>query len=159
MKNQLPMVMGLWQPTALRASEWARDIRKLRPLRTTHRPDRANLGCMQGQAVWGRQVGDQALALCWDWAELRPGVVALANPMGVCSNVRLTTDGGETLPHGQALIELNTAIHELNWQRQVCDELSRYRARSGRPVAANEAQSSRQRRVVGGLAQVSMMAA
>jgi hypothetical protein len=91
--------------------------------------------CKHGQVVWGVPSGDLPVAVCWDWAEVRAGVVALANPMTVFSNVRLLAEDGAPLSHGQTLLELNGVIHELDWQRQLCEELS-FRRRRTNAVSA-----------------------
>ncbi|MEK8033575.1 hypothetical protein AACH06_22365 [Ideonella sp. DXS29W] len=142
MNARLPTIIGLWRPVSTCVSRWAHDVRQFRHIGTVLAQPTIDDDCKRGQVVWGVPDTDCPLALCWDWAEVRVGVVALANPMTVFSNVRLLAEDGAPLSHGQTLLELNGVIHELNWQRQLCDELSFRRCR-----ASNQRQTVRQSRV------------
>lgn len=81
------------------------------------------------------------MTIRFEWAEIRLGVLALANPMGIVSNVRLATDEGDLLSPSQVLLELNGTVHDLAWQPVVAGELEAWRV-NGDPNFS--ARSSRQ---------------
>lgn len=80
-----------------------------------------------GQTLWGDPDGRQAAGLAWDWVELAQGVVAMADPMGVITNVRLLGPGGEVLTATQAAPRLNELVHTLPWQCEVQRALAQIR--------------------------------
>ncbi len=132
MNARLPTTIGLWRPVSTYVSRWVHAVRRFEHIGTVqaHPSATDDYDCKHGQVVWGVPSGDLPVAVCWDWAEVRAGVVALANPMTVFSNVRLLAEDGAPLSHGQMLLELNGVIHELDWQRQLCEELSFRRQRA-----------------------------
>lgn len=129
MNARLPTIIGLWQPVFTCVSRWVESVREFEHIGTVHAHPAAD-DFKSGQVVWGMPGGTSPVAICWDWAEVRVGVVALSNPMTVFSNVRLVAEDGAPLSHGQTILQLNGVIHELNWQRQVCEELSFRRRRT-----------------------------
>lgn len=80
-----------------------------------------------GQTIWGDAEGDQAAGLAWDWIELAQGVVAMADPMAVITNVRLLGPGGEVLTSVEAAPHLNELVHALPWQCEVQRALAQIR--------------------------------
>ena len=83
-----------------------------------------------GQTVWGDpQAGDSdaVAGLAWDWVELGRGIVAMADPMAVITNLRLVGPGGSVLTPLEAAPHLNELVHALPWQ----DEVQRALARIG----------------------------
>lgn len=72
-----------------------------------------------GQTLWGSDVGEGAAAVAWDWIELCPGVLALADPLGLISNVHLVDGRGEPLPELQVALHLNHLVRALPWQSEV----------------------------------------
>lgn len=72
-----------------------------------------------GQTLWGDPDGEQAAALAWDWIELAQGVVAMADPMAVLTNVRLVGPGGGVMTSIEAAPHLNELVHALPWQCEV----------------------------------------
>jgi hypothetical protein len=78
-----------------------------------------------GQTLWGDADGAQAAGLAWDWIELARGVVAMADPMAVITNVRLLGPDGGVLTAVEAAPHLNELVHALPWQCEVQRELAR----------------------------------
>ena len=72
-----------------------------------------------GQTLWGDPDATQAAGLAWDWIELGQGVVAMADPMAVITNVRLLGANGEVLTAVEAAPHLNELVHALPWQFEV----------------------------------------
>lgn len=80
-----------------------------------------------GQTVWGnaQRDGDTVAGLAWDWIELARGIVAMADPMAVITNLRLVGPGGTVLTPLEAAPHLNGLVHALPWQDEVLRELER----------------------------------
>ena len=57
--------------------------------------------------------------MAWDWVELSRGVVAIADPMSVVTNVRLIGEEGEVLTSLQSAPFLNELVRNLPWQVEV----------------------------------------
>jgi len=72
-----------------------------------------------GQTVWAAHADDGEAGMAWDWIKIAEGVVAIADPMSVVTNVRLIGDEGEVLTSLQAARFLNELVHALPWQQEV----------------------------------------
>ena len=57
--------------------------------------------------------------MAWDWVQIAKGVVAIADPMSLITNVRLIGDAGEVLTAQQSALFLNELVRELPWQVEV----------------------------------------
>lgn len=81
-------------------------------------------GSAVGQTVWAAsaEAGDAGMA--WDWVLMTRGVVAMADPMAVVTNLRLIGSEGEVLTAHQAACFLNELVRALPWQREVRRALS-----------------------------------
>jgi hypothetical protein len=123
MKTDLSSLADLWRPAAVRQHQWSDALRRFRSICVERRSRHAD-GLAYGQALWGAADSAQPMALFWEWSELSPGVVALADPLRVLSNVTLLSSDGLKLGERLALLELNCAVHGLDWQPEVRDLLS-----------------------------------
>jgi hypothetical protein len=72
-----------------------------------------------GQTLWGETCGDRAAGVAWDWVELQQGVVAMADPFGLVTNLQLLDDLGEALSAPAMALRLNALVHGLPWQNEV----------------------------------------
>jgi hypothetical protein len=72
-----------------------------------------------GQTLWGGNLDDGDAGVAWDWVQISRGVVALADPMSVVTNLRLVGDEGEVLTALQSALYLNALVHGLPWQTEV----------------------------------------
>jgi len=79
-------------------------------------PMRAHIDFFMGQREQSRGL---------DWVEVQDGVVALADPFGLVTNLQLTDAEGHPLPSMQATIHLNEIVHTLPWQSEVQRALHR----------------------------------
>lgn len=80
-----------------------------------------------GQTLWGDPDGEHAAGLAWDWVELAQGVVAMADPMAVITNVRLLGPSGVVLTASEAALHLNEMVQALPWQFEVQRALAQIR--------------------------------
>lgn len=76
-------------------------------------------GGIAGQTLWGGSSADGEAGVAWDWIQIAHGVVAMADPMSVVTNLRLVGSAGEVLTALQAACYLNEIVHQLPWQHEV----------------------------------------
>ena len=83
-------------------------------------------GGVTGQTVWAAKSMDGEAGMAWDWVQLSRGVVAIADPMSVVTNVRLIGDEGEVFTAHEAARYLNEMVRALPWQEEVQRALSQH---------------------------------
>ena len=81
-----------------------------------------------GQTLWARTRDESTAGVAWDWVQLHQGVVAMADPMGLVTNLMLLDAHGEPIPTLQATLHLNEIVHALPWQTEVERALARMAA-------------------------------
>lgn len=72
-----------------------------------------------GQTVWSGAAADGEAGVAWDWVQLGRGVVAMADPMCVVTNLRLVGPQGEVLTAWQSARHLSEIVYGLPWQGEV----------------------------------------
>ena len=72
-----------------------------------------------GQTLWAWHDDDGDVGIAWDWVQLTRGVVAMADPMAVVTNLRLVGEEGEVLTAVEAARHFNVIVHSLPWQQEV----------------------------------------
>lgn len=72
-----------------------------------------------GQTLWGDHTEACAAGVAWDWVELRQGVVAMSDPLGMVTNLRLIDAQGEEMTQTQMAVHLHQLVHALPWQSEV----------------------------------------
>ena len=82
------------------------------------------MGPPSGQTVWAMAADEGQAGMAWDWVQIASGVVAIADPMAVVTNLRLVGDQGEVLTAQQSALVLNKLVHRLPWQAEVQRALS-----------------------------------
>jgi len=80
---------------------------------------------MSGQTMWGGDTSVGHTGVAWDWVQMSHGVVAIADPLSVITNLRLIGDEGEVLTSWQAARFLNLIVHALPWQDEVARALQK----------------------------------
>ncbi len=109
-----------WKPVLATLAEFRRTLVRMHPLgEPAPQPRGGDAAVRQGQVLWAASHHGVPLGLAWDWAEVRRDVVALCDPMNVLSNVRLVDEEGAPLAEAVRMVHLNSAVHELDWQRHV----------------------------------------
>lgn len=117
MSNIQPWCVASWPAVAWPVNERHLIIRALRYESRVEEPLPGVKGLRRGQVLWSCETGHGPAGLAWDWVELRPGVVAMADPMCVLSNLQFIDAQGQRLPAPTRLLELNNLIASLPWQR------------------------------------------
>jgi len=77
------------------------------------------LGPPAGQTIWAGSAADGEAGMAWDWILITRGVVAMADPMSVVTNLRLVGEEGEVLTALESARFLNEIVHALPWQTEV----------------------------------------
>ena len=72
-----------------------------------------------GQTLWGDESEDHSAGVAWDWVRLMPGVVAMSDPLGLVTNLKLLDDQGEALTNVEAAVRLHQLVYSLPWQSEV----------------------------------------
>ena len=111
-----------WSVRAWPALLWQAD--KPSPLQFDHVdtqvfPSDQNDAPVCGQTVWAGPLADGQVGVAWDWVQVSQGVVAMADPMCVVSNLRLIGPQGEVLTAWEAARHLNQIVYGLPWQGEV----------------------------------------
>ena len=81
-----------------------------------------------GQTLWGDPSERQSAGVAWDWVQIQQGVVAMADPLGLVTNLKLLDDRGEAITGVQAAVQLHQLVHALPWQCEVQRALSQIEA-------------------------------
>jgi hypothetical protein len=81
---------------------------------SAHREEPSSLH--RGTALWVGVIGNQAVGLAWDWVEVKDGVLAIADPNGICSNLRLLKDEDHFESEAATCLSLYRLVHRLQWQ-------------------------------------------
>ncbi len=76
-------------------------------------------GLPAGQTVWAASAADGEAGMAWDWVQIARGVVAIADPLSVITNVRLVGEEGEVLTALESARFLNELVRALPWQLEV----------------------------------------
>jgi hypothetical protein len=76
-------------------------------------------GTTAGQTVWAAHAADGEAGMAWDWVQIAHGVVAMADPMSLVTNLRLVSDQGEVLTPHESARYLNEFVRLLPWQHEV----------------------------------------
>jgi hypothetical protein len=74
---------------------------------------------LAGQTIWAGTIDGTEAGMAWDWIEISHGIVAMADPMSVVTNLRIVGDEGEVLTSQAAARVLNGIVHALPWQSEV----------------------------------------
>lgn len=91
----------------------------------THITNRGDAqGRSAGQTIWAGHSADGDAGMAWDWVEVCHGVVAMADPMSVITNLRFLGPEGAVLTAFESARHLNELVHALPWQDEVGRALS-----------------------------------
>ncbi len=80
-------------------------------------------GLRSGDTVWAAQVGVRHIGMAWEWAEVRPGLVMLADPNAIITNLQLIDSLGAAVLGLSKTVAINRLVHALPWQTAVADLL------------------------------------
>lgn len=76
-------------------------------------------GPAAGQTFWAASAAAGQVGMAWDWVQISCGVVAMADPLAVVTNLCLVGTEGEVLTAHQSACFLNELVRSLPWQQEV----------------------------------------
>lgn len=119
-----------WMIRSMRPMECAiecpRELsRLLRPLATHAFPRTDEPGLWMGQTSWGWEEDGEWHAFGWDWVEMQPEVMSLADPMAIVSNVQFASHNQAANAERARVLLLNNIVYFLPWQEHVRAALGR----------------------------------
>ena len=112
-----PWSLHAWPPVLWQAGDPARVRFHHLGTRITYTGN--PLGAPAGQTIWGGSDAEGQAGMAWDWILITRGVVAMADPMSVITNLRLVGEQGEVLTAQQSARFLNEIVRALPWQTEV----------------------------------------
>ena len=112
-----PWSLRAWPPLLWQAGEPPR--RRFEHLGTSITPQSDAFAPTAGQTVWAAHDDDGEVGMAWDWVQIAHGVVAMADPMSLVTNLRLVGHQGEVLTVGESARYLNEFVRLLPWQQTV----------------------------------------
>ena len=113
----MPWSLRAWPPILWQARE--RAAADFHHLGTSVMSGSAGGTRVAGQTIWAGTICGCEAGMAWDWVEIAQGIVAMADPMSVITNLRIVGDEGEVLTAAQAARFLNVIVHALPWQDEV----------------------------------------
>ena len=112
-----PWSLHAWPPLLWQAGEPPR--RRFQHLGTSVTPLGDAHGPAAGQTVWAAHDDEGEAGMAWDWVQIGHGVVAMADPMSLVTNLRLVGQQGEVLTVCESARYLNEFVRRLPWQNEV----------------------------------------
>lgn len=113
-----------WMIPSLKAAvchmECAEDVAtRMQHLGTTAYPRDDAPQLWAGQTTWAWQERGMCHAVGWDWIEMQRGVIVLADPMALITNVEFASHEQGEKGERQRILLLNSIVYLLPWQEQV----------------------------------------
>ncbi len=117
----LSSTISAWEPFEASLLEWRRLCKRMEFLDSSQGIDADSDRTHLGEVLWGIEIKDvdstrRMLGVCWEWREVIPNVVALSNPLGIQSNVRLKDETGALVTPAKLILHLNAAVSGFRWQ-------------------------------------------
>ena len=92
---------------------------RMRHQRSAEHPGPSGWRLRRGRTLWAAEVDGHWAGLDWEWGEVQPGVVALADPMRLCSNIEWVDAHGQPLQECRRVLLLNGLVYRLDWQAAI----------------------------------------
>lgn len=121
--------MYRWSTLALPQVEWPTchvPPTRFRHLHTTVDEPELPRAREVGYTTWQSIEAGPMVRLGWDWALIDDGIVVLADPLGINSNLCFLQER-EPVHASRAAAHLNAIVHALPWQATILKALSRLR--------------------------------
>lgn len=128
----LSSTISAWEPFEASLLEWRRLCKRMAFLDSSQSVDADSDRMHLGEVLWGIELKDggcagRMLGVCWEWREVIPNVVALSNPLGIQSNVRLKDETGELVTPAKLVLHLNAAVSGFRWQGRLIRDAGAHR--------------------------------
>ena len=91
---------------------------------TQVRDDGSASGMRAGDTVWIAQDDQWPAGLAWEWVEARPGLLMLADPNSIITNLAVVDKDRQLVTGLKKIVALNQLVHALNWQTEVRNQVA-----------------------------------
>lgn len=123
----LSSTISAWEPFEASLLEWRRLCKRMEFLDSSQSIDADGDHAHLGEVLWGIKLYDgsgagRTVGVCWEWREVIPNVVALSNPLGIQSNVRLKDETGALVTPAKLVLHLNAAVSGFRWQGRLIQD-------------------------------------
>lgn len=120
------MFMHSWQIVTLpkfrvTSTRLIRSVSDFKPWGTSEDIGSPSPDTCRGSTVWGATFKGESVGLAWEWVSVRPGVIAMGDPMTILTNLEIVAGDGTNLQHSEKLLKLHELIFALPWQTVVRD--------------------------------------
>ena len=124
--------ISAWEPFEASLLEWRRLCKRMEFLDSSQSIDTDSDHTHLGEVLWGIKLSgsglpNRMLGVCWEWREVIPNVVALSNPLGIQSNVRLKDETGALVTPAKLVLHLNAAVSGFRWQGRLIRDAGAHR--------------------------------
>ena len=128
----LSSTISEWEPFEASLLEWRRLCKRMEFLESSQSIDGDSDHTNLGEVLWGIRLdgsngSGRMLGVCWEWREVIPNVVALSNPLGIQSNVRLKDEAGALVTPAKLVLHLNAAVSGFRWQGRLIRDAGAHR--------------------------------
>lgn len=130
--------MYRWSTLALPQVEWPTCLvppTRFRHLHTSVDEPELPRAREVGYTTWQSIESGPMVRLGWDWALIDEGIVVLADPLGINSNLCFLQEQ-QPVHASRAAAHLNAIVHALPWQATILKALNRLRVDSPQTPAA-----------------------
>ena len=120
----MSILISAWEPFEASLLEWRRLCKRMDFLASSEEVEVERHRSYLGKVLWGiepKKSGGtgRMLAVCWEWREVIPNVLALSNPLGIESNVLLKDETGAVVEPSKRVLHLNAAVSSFRWQTRL----------------------------------------
>lgn len=122
----LPVKIQSWMIKSWTSVEWylpaeADALPTFQHISTHIRESDSVTGLRGGDTVWMLDGDESPTGMAWEWHEVRPGVVMLADPNAIVTNLQIIDREQQRVQGLDKIIVVNRIVHQLPWQRAVAD--------------------------------------
>ncbi len=114
-----------WMIKSWATLEWylppqSEQLPRFKHVGTQVRDDGSSSGSRAGDTVWVAQDDQWQAGLAWEWIEVKPGIVMLADPNSIITNLQFVDAEHQHVVGLAKTTAINRLVHGLPWQQSVC---------------------------------------
>ena len=130
-----------WMIKSWATHEWylppqAEQLPHFKHVGTQVRDDGSATGLRAGDTVWMSLDEQWQVGLAWEWVEIKPGMVMLADPNSIITNLQFVDEHQKSVYGLAKTVAVNRLVHALAWQSSVCALLQPAAEQAGAACAA-----------------------
>lgn len=115
-----------WPKHAIRANHDGSNLPRLAHWSTHVDDDSADGAPRRGETCWYAEINERkAIAMAWQWVEVRPDLVAVRDPNTIVTNALWQDADGELADELRGIVYANLMVFQTPWQARVLQALRR----------------------------------